>query len=413
MHADEHGRVARHVAVHERQRQTVVHRRLVCDHRELAEVRRELRRRRPLHQLLLLDTVLDQVLDGDALELEGAGEGQEIRHPGHPAFVVEHLADDPRGRAAGKPRQVHRRLGVAGAPEDTAGHRAQREDVARPRQVVRARGGVDEGADGDGAVEGRRARRHAAPGVHADGEGRAERRRVVRDHHGDLQLVQALPHHRHADQAPAVLGHEVDGLRRHLVRGHQEVALVLPVLVVHHHEDATGTDLLDGLLDLHEVPLGPVAHAVDPPRVRNRCTYLPIISISRFTRRPGLSAPSVVCPSVCGISMISKARGVERGHGQAHAVHRHRPLRNEEPGQRGILPLDPEARRLSVPREGRHGADAVDVPLNEMATQEAAEPQRPLEVDSIPGAELAERGADEGLGARDRSRAGRRRARPP
>ena len=96
--------------------------------------------------------------------------------------------------------------------------------------------------------------------------------------------------------------------------------------------------------------------------------------------------------------MISKARGVERGHGQAHAVHRHRPLRNEEPGQRGILPLDPEARRLSVPHEGRHRGDAVDVPLNEVAPNEAAEPQGPLEVDAVAGAQLAERGADEGLG---------------
>src|SRR6185436_10139612 len=152
----------------------------------------------------------------------------------------------------------------------------------------------------------RRPRRHATPGVHADGEGRAEWRRIVRDHHGDLELIETLSHHRHADEAAPVLGHEVDGLGRHPVRGHQEVTLVLPILVVYHHEDASGADLLDGLLDLHEVPIGPVAHAVDPPRVRNRCTYLPIISISRFTRRPGLSAPSVVCPSVCGISMISK-----------------------------------------------------------------------------------------------------------
>src|SRR6185312_46471 len=109
-----------------------------------------------------------------------------------------------------------------------------------------------------------------------------------------------------ADEAAPVLGHEVDGFRRHLVGRHQEIALVLAVLVVDDDQDPPGPNLLHRLLDAYEVPIGLVRHAVDPPRVMNRCTYLPIISISRFTCLPGRMVPSVVCASVCGISMISK-----------------------------------------------------------------------------------------------------------
>ena len=52
-----------------------------------------------------------------------------------------------------------------------------------------------------------------------------------------------------ADQAAAVLGHEVDGVRgRHLGRDHQ-VALVLAVLVVDQDEHAAVARLFDDLFD--------------------------------------------------------------------------------------------------------------------------------------------------------------------
>src|ERR1019366_8917773 len=41
--------------------------------------------------------------------------------------------------------------------------------------------------------------------------------------------------------------HEIDDLRRHLLRRDREVAFVFPVFVVHHHHDAPGADLLDGV----------------------------------------------------------------------------------------------------------------------------------------------------------------------
>src|SRR3989338_8585904 len=144
------------------------------------------------------------------------------------------------------------------------------------------------------------ARAYAAPRVHGDGERGPHRRRVVLDHHRDLQLVEALGGQRHADQAAAVPGHEVDGLGRDPVGRHHEVALVLAVLVIDHQQDPAGADLLDGLLD------GRKRRHVIPLRASDRTRYLPITSASMFTACPTRRAPSVVTASVCGISITSK-----------------------------------------------------------------------------------------------------------
>src|SRR2546428_426121 len=188
-----------------------------------------------------------------------------------------------------------------GPPQDAARHRAQRQDVTGAREIFGAAVRVHHRANGDGAVVGRRARRHTTPGVHRDGERSAEWRRVVGHHHGDLQLVEPLTGHGHADQPPPVLGHEVDGLGRRFVGRHEQVALVLTVLVVGDQEHPALPDLLDGLFDTREP-----AHD-DPRNASERTTYLPITSASMLTGCPTRSRPSVVAASVCGINITSNA----------------------------------------------------------------------------------------------------------
>ena len=90
----------------------------------------------------------------------------------------------------------------------------QREHVAGHHQVVRARVRVDEHLHRARAVGGRDAGRDAVARLDGDGERRAEVRVVAAHHHRDAQLVEALARHRHADEAAAVAGHEVDGLGR-------------------------------------------------------------------------------------------------------------------------------------------------------------------------------------------------------
>src|SRR5437899_1409680 len=298
--ADEHRGVPRHLPHDEGERHATVHARVVGDRDEFAPVRGELGCGDPSDQLLLADPVLDQILDGDHRESVRQGELLELGHPRHPAILVEDLADDTGRVRAREPREVHRRLGVAGAAQDAARHRPQRKDVAGAGEILGPHLRIDQRADRDRAVVGGGAGRDATSGVDRHGERGRHGRRVVRDHHRDLEFVQPLAGHRYTDEAAAVLGHEVDGLRRDLVGGHDEIALVLAILVVDDHEDASRADLLDGRLDARK------PRHVAPLSASDRTRYLPIRSASTFVACPGLSRPSVVAASVYGISMTSK-----------------------------------------------------------------------------------------------------------
>src|SRR5574337_386133 len=70
------------------------------------------------------------------------------------------------------------------------------------------------------------------PGIDGHAEGGLVGGGVVRDHRRDAELIQPLADDGHTDQPSPLRGHEVDRLRRHLLRGHREVALVLPIVVV-------------------------------------------------------------------------------------------------------------------------------------------------------------------------------------
>ena len=67
-----------------------------------------------------------------------------------------------------------------------------------------------------------------------------------------MQLLGALGRQREADQAAAVLGHEVDGVGRRHLRRDDEVALVLALLGIDQNEHAAVARILDHLLDRGE-----------------------------------------------------------------------------------------------------------------------------------------------------------------
>src|SRR5690606_38356565 len=133
-----------------------------------------------------------------------------------------------------------------------------------------------------------------------------------------LQLLEPLRGEGNADEAPPVAGHEVDGLGGHLFCGDDQVALVLPVGIVHHDDHFAGPDVFDGFLDggrRQRLLLRTVSvHWLHPPRSggaaspwgRHRSpssfsTYLPSTSTSTFTREPGCSRPRVVTAHVWGM----------------------------------------------------------------------------------------------------------------
>ena len=72
------------------------------------------------------------------------------------------------------------------------------------------------------------------------------------DHLRQVERGDPLGRHRHADHAARVLADEGHVLGPAQLRGHDEVALVLALLVVDDDDHPPAADLLDGVLDRRE-----------------------------------------------------------------------------------------------------------------------------------------------------------------
>ncbi len=72
------------------------------------------------------------------------------------------------------------------------------------------------------------------------------------DHQRNLELVEPLRRHRQADQAAAIARHEVDRLRRDLLGGDHQIALVLAIRIVDDDDHLAGADRGDGVFDARE-----------------------------------------------------------------------------------------------------------------------------------------------------------------
>src|SRR3954464_8444504 len=102
-------------------------------------------------------------------------------------------------------------------------------------------------------------------------------------------------------------GHEVDVVGADELRGHDEVALVLAVLVVHDDDHASRGDLLQRLLDGGEIRRLRAQRLTGfPRRLTSFSRYLARMSTSRLTGVPGSALPRLVRCSVSGMSDTSK-----------------------------------------------------------------------------------------------------------
>ena len=72
---------------------------------------------------------------------------------------------------------------------------------------------------------------------------------VLGRHELESELLDAVRRHRQADQAAAVPRHEIDDHGLAFLRGNDEIAFVLAVLVVDEDEHAAVTGVFDHLLD--------------------------------------------------------------------------------------------------------------------------------------------------------------------
>ena len=192
-----------------------------------------------------MGAVADQVGDGADLQTMPRRVLLELGPPRHGAVGAHDLDDHAGGLETREQRQIDRRLGVTGAHQHATRLRLQREHVSGLVQVVRFRVRAHRGADGVGAVVGGNAGADALGGLDRDGERGAVTRGVVLHHRRQTQLLAAFGGQRQADQAARLACHEVDVLGPHQFRGHEQVALVLAILVVEHDDHAAGADLVD------------------------------------------------------------------------------------------------------------------------------------------------------------------------
>ena len=113
------------------------------------------------------------------------------------------------------------------------GPRAQGKHVAGLDQILRHRRRRRHDLDGLRPVGGADAGGDAARGIHAHLEIGAETFAVLAHHAFDAELLQPLGGRGHANQSAAELGHEIHGGRRDKLPGHDQIAFILAVGVVH------------------------------------------------------------------------------------------------------------------------------------------------------------------------------------
>ena len=154
MDADQRWRCAFEVAADKRDVLVVIDVAGVGDHAEIAVARGENGFGDAADVALVLHAVADEVRDRQHFQIVLFAEFVELRHARHGAVFVHDFADDAGGVQAGDAREVDAGFGLAGADEHAAVAGAQREDVARAGEILRAGLRVDGGEDGDGAVGG-------------------------------------------------------------------------------------------------------------------------------------------------------------------------------------------------------------------------------------------------------------------
>ncbi len=240
-------------------------------------------------QMVMLAAIGDQVADRADLQPVRLGEGDQIVHPRHRPVVLHDLADHARRVEPGKPRDIDRRLGMPGAHQHAAVARDQREDMAGRHDLVLALGGVDRHRDGARAIMRGNAGRHPVARLDRDGEGSFVAGAVLPAHQVEPELVDARAGERQANEAAAVRCHEVDRVGRRHLRGDDQIALILAVLVIDQNEHAAVARFLDNLLDRHH-DIGIVAGEQEgfelPERLRRRVPFGRV----DFAQRVGVEA---------------------------------------------------------------------------------------------------------------------------
>ena len=249
VHAGEQRFAVAYVAAYEREVLDAVQRRTVGDALEVAPLGWHSGRADSLDESFFVPAPLDQ--RGNRREQQAVllAELDQLRQSGHRAVVVLNLADHAGGHAASESREIDGSFGVAGTLQHTALARAQRKHVAGSRERLITHFRVGERANRERAVGSGDSRARALEQVDRHGERRAVALGVVVDHHRQSQFVAAVAGERCHDHARRVADDERELLGGHVLRRHDQVALVLTVFVVDEHHHLAAADRCDHVVD--------------------------------------------------------------------------------------------------------------------------------------------------------------------
>jgi hypothetical protein len=166
------------------------------------------------------------------------GEFHQLRQTGHRAVVVHDFANHRRRLQTRHAGQIATSFGVASANQHAAFAGRNRENVAGLNDVVSRRVLGDGNLHGQRAVSGGNAGRHAFSRFDGNGESRAVLGLVVTCHLNQTELFATRFGQRQADQATAMLGHEIYGISGNVFGGHDQVTFVFTVFFIDQNDHA-------------------------------------------------------------------------------------------------------------------------------------------------------------------------------
>ena len=254
--------------------------------------------------------VRDEVRDRDERQAVGVREDAQVVAAQHGAVVVDEFGDDGDLAQIRQAAQLDARLRVAGALAHPAVAGDERQDMAGPGDRGGVRGLVRQSVDGDGAVRGADPRRDAGRRVAGDGVGGALRVLVHGRHGRQVQRLCPSRRHRRAHDPRGVPDDEPHPLRSHRRGGHDEVALVLAVLVIDDDDGPPvaqgGQRGVDGVEADHDgSPSEAVAVGAAVRNCVRRAAYFAMTSTSTLTASSARSTPMRVAARVTGMRLTS------------------------------------------------------------------------------------------------------------
>ncbi len=195
---------------------------------------------------------MDQIGDGADLDVVFGGKRFQFSATRHGAVIIHHFADHAGRLETGHARQIARSFRMACAGQGAAGLGHQGEDMAGADNVVGLGVLGGSGLHGTRAVGSGNAGGHAFSGFDGNSELGAETRTVARRHQRQFQGFATLAGHRHADEATGITRHEVDVLGLDALGGHDQIAFVLAIFVIHEDDHLALADVFNQFFDAIE-----------------------------------------------------------------------------------------------------------------------------------------------------------------